>query len=132
MARILEDEAKANPRKYADDCSPLPRTRERAMATFAMSPEFTDEMSRSRAAAGKCIRASERGVRREGIAELLPRIEAPTLLVYSDQGTYLRHRIIAERLIRDVRLATIAGAGSFVHQEKPAETAAAMRGFLRA
>jgi pimeloyl-ACP methyl ester carboxylesterase len=132
MARILEDEAKANPRKYADDGSPLPRTRERAMATFAMSPEFTDEMSRSRAAAGKCIRASERGVRREGIAELLPRIEAPTLLVYSDQGTYLRHRIIAERLIRDVRLATIAGAGSFVHQEKPAETAAAMRGFLRA
>ncbi len=132
MSVILESERTANPRNYADDGRPLPRTRERAMATFGMNAAFTDEMSRSRAAAGRWIRASERGVRREGIAELLPRIEAPTLLVYSDGGTYLRHRITAQGLIRNVRLATIAGAGSFVHQEKPLETAAAIRGFLRA
>jgi len=132
LAKILEDEAKANPRNYADDGSPLPRTREAAMATFGMDAAFVDQMQRSRAVAGKWIRASERGVRREGIAELLPRIEAPTLLVYSDQGTYLRHRITAARLIRHVRLATIADAGSFVHQEKPAATARAIRGFLRA
>ncbi len=132
LAKILEDEAKANPRNYADDGTPLQRTREAAMATFGMSAAFVDEMQRSRATAGKWIRASERGVRREGIAELLPRIEAPTLLVYSDQGTYLRHRITAERLVRNVRLATITDAGSFVHQEKPAETARAIREFLRA
>jgi pimeloyl-ACP methyl ester carboxylesterase len=132
LSRILEDEARANPRNYADDGSPLPRTREAAMATFGMDAAFVDEMQRSRAAAGKWIRASERGVRREGIAELLPRIESPTLLVYSDKGTYLRHRITAERLIRNVRLATITDAGSFVHQEKPAETARAIREFLRA
>jgi pimeloyl-ACP methyl ester carboxylesterase len=132
MAQILEDEAKANPRNYEADGSPVPRTRERAMATFGMNAAFTDEMSRSRAAAGKWIRASERGVRREGIAELLPRIAAPTLLVYSDRGTYLRHRITAERLIRHAKLATITDAGAFVHQEKPVETARAIREFLRA
>jgi pimeloyl-ACP methyl ester carboxylesterase len=132
LSRILEDEAKADPRVYAEDGSPLPRSRESAMATFDMGAAFADEMNRSRAAAGKWIRASERGVRREGLDGLLPRIEAPTLLVYSDKGTYLRHRITAEGLIRDVRLATITGAGSFVHQEKPVETARAIREFLRA
>ncbi len=131
LPRILADEAKANPRVYADNGDPLPRSRERAMATFGMNAAFTDEMSRSRAAAGRWIRASERGVRREGIAELLPRIEAPTLLIYSDKGTYLRHRITAERLVPNVRLATIPDGGSFVHQEKPVETASAIREFLR-
>ena len=131
MAKIVEDEAHADPRVYAGNGDPLPRSRESAMATFGMNAAFTDEMNRSRAAAGRWIRASERGVRREGIAELLPHIAAPTLLIYSDQGTYLRHRITAERLIPNVRLSTIAGGGSFVHQEKPAETAQAIREFLR-
>jgi len=132
MAQILEDEARTNPPVYAQNGDPMPRTRERAMATFGMDAAFVDDMIRSRAIAGRWIRASERGVRREGIAELLPRIEAPTLLIYSDQGTYLRHRITAQRLIRDVRLATITDGGAFVHQEKPVETARAMREFLRA
>ncbi len=132
MAKILEDEARANPRVYADNGDPLPRSRESAMATFGMNAAFTDEMNRSRAAAGRWIRASERGVRREGIAELLPRIEVPTLLIYSDRGTYLRHRLTAEQLIRNVGVATIPHGGAFVHQELPVDTAQALRGFLRA
>jgi pimeloyl-ACP methyl ester carboxylesterase len=132
LARILEDEKKADPPIYDAAGNPLPRSAQTAMTTFGMSATLIDDMNRSRAAAGRWIRASERGVRREGVAELLPRIEAPTLLVYSDAGTYLRHRLTAERLIPKAQLATIAGAGAFVHQERPAETARAIRGFLRA
>jgi pimeloyl-ACP methyl ester carboxylesterase len=132
LAQVLADEARADPPVYEPDGDPLPRSPESAMRTFGMSAAFTAQMNRSRAAAGRWIRASERGVRREGLAELLPRIEAPTLLVYSDTGTYVRHRITAEKLLRNRRTATIPGAGSFVHQEKPAETARAIRDFLRA
>lgn len=131
-AQILSDESKANPPIYDAQGNPLPRSAETWMKTFGVSAALVDGMNRSRAAAGRWIRASERGVAREGLTELLPRIEAPTLLIYSDKGTYVRHRLTAERLIRNVRSATIAGAGSFVHQEKPAETAVAIREFLRA
>ncbi len=131
-AQILRDESRVNPPIYDAQGKPLPRSAETWMKTFGVNPALVDGMNRSRAAAGRWIRASERGVAREGLTELLPRIEAPTLLIYSDQGTYLRHRLTAERLIRNVRTATITGAGSFVHQQKPAETAGAIRGFLRA
>ncbi len=130
-AQILSDESTVNPPIYDAQGKPLPRSAETWMKTFGVSPAWVDDMNRSRAAAGRWIRASERGVAREGLTELLPRIEAPTLLIYSDQGTYLRHRVTAERLIRNVRTATISGAGSFVHQEKPTETALAIREFLQ-
>lgn len=132
LAKIIADQANADPPIYAPNGDPLPRTRETAMGRFNMSAEFTDEMNRSRMAAGRWIRASERGVRSEGLAELVQRIEVPTLLVYSDGGTYLRHRITAEKLLRNHRTVTIAGAGAFIHQEKPADTARAIREFLRA
>jgi pimeloyl-ACP methyl ester carboxylesterase len=131
-AQIFSNESKANPPIYDAEGNPLPRSAETWMKTFGVNPALVDGMNRSRAAAGRWIRASERGVAREGLTELLPRIEAPTLLIYSDQGAYLRHRVTAERLIRNVRAATITGAGSFVHQEKPAETAGAIRAFLQA
>ena len=132
IAQILADEAKITPPIYDTAGNPLPRSAATATARFGMSPALLEEMNRSRAAAGRWIRASERGVRREGLIDLLPRIEAPTLLIYSDAGTYLRHRITAQRLIPGARLTTIAGAGSFIHQEKPGETARAIREFLRA
>ena len=132
LAQILNDESKANPPIYASDGRPLPRSAQTWMTSFGVNPALVDGMNRSRAAAGRWIRASERGVAREGLTELLPRIEAPTLLIYSDKGTYVRHRLTAERLIRNVRGTTIADAGSFVHQQKPAETARAIREFLRA
>jgi pimeloyl-ACP methyl ester carboxylesterase len=132
FAQIFSDESKVNPPIYDRKGNPLPRSAATWMTNFGVSPALTDGMNRSRAAAGRWIRASERGVAREGLAELLPHIEAPTLLIYSDKGTYLRHRLTAERLIPKARVATITDAGSFVHQEKPAETAAAIRDFLRA
>lgn len=132
LAKIISDQASADPPIYAPNGDPLPRTRETAMGRFNMSAEFTDEMNRSRMAAGRWIRSSERGVRSEGLADLVQRIEVPTLLVYSDSGTYLRHRITAEKLLRNHRTVTIPGAGAFIHQEKPADTARAIREFLHA
>lgn len=132
LAKIIADQANADPPIYAPNGDPLPRTRETAMGRFNMSAAFTDEMNRSRMAAGRWIRASERGVRSEGLADLVQRIEVPTLLVYSDTGTYLRHRITAEKLLRNHRTVTVPDAGAFIHQEKPAETARAIREFLHA
>lgn len=131
LAKIVADEALMDPPAYDADGNALPRSAATAMSRFGMDAAFVDAMIRSRAAAGRWIRASERGVRREGLVDLLPRVAAPTLLVYSDKGTYVRHVATAQRLLPRARLATIPGGGSFVHQEKPAETARAIREFLR-
>lgn len=131
LATILADEARADPPIYDAAGNPLPRSAAQAQARFGMSADFVEEMNRSRAVAGRWIRASERGVRREGLAGLLSRIEVPTLLLYGDTGPYLRHRIAAEKLLKRVTSVTIGGVGSFVHQEKPEATARAMREFLR-
>lgn len=130
LDQILADEAAVNPPIYDAAGLPLRRPPEYAARTFGLSAPFAEEMNRSRAAAGAWIRPSERGVRREGLTELLTRVEAPTLLVYGDSGTYLRFRAIAEQLVRNVRTAIVAGGGSFVHQQKPQETARVLREFL--
>jgi pimeloyl-ACP methyl ester carboxylesterase len=62
----------------------------------------------------------------------LPRIEAPTLLVYPDRGRYTQFESVGRAKIRNVDLAIIRDAGSFIYQEKPAETAAAVLPFLAA
>ena len=96
-----------------------------------MTDRFLDEMNASRRAAGRWIRASERGVRREGIAGMLQRVEVPTLLLYSDAGAYVRFPALGMQLLRRGRTVILPGGGSFMHQEKPVETAAAIRDFLR-
>lgn len=130
LAAILADEARVDPPIYDEAGNPLPRSAAQAQARFGMSAAFIDEMNQSRAVAGRWIRASERGVRREGLAALLSRVEAPTLLLYGDSGPYLRHRIAAEKVLRQVKSVTINGVGSFVHQEKPEATARAIREFI--
>ncbi len=101
--------------------------------TFAtMDPRVTEEHEAGSAKAGAWLRPSERGVGRVGVTDYLPRITAPTLLVNADRGNYVKYGEVGARLIRDSRRVTIPGAGSFVHQEKPAETAAAINAFLDA
>lgn len=116
---------------FTPEGDPLPRSDEEMKQVFGMSPAINRLMNASRKVAGRWIQPSERGVAREGLAELLPRIEAPTLLVYGDTGAYVRHAQTAARLVRGAKLVTLPGAGSFVHQEKPAETARVLLDFLR-
>ncbi|HWU02565.1 MAG TPA: alpha/beta hydrolase [Novosphingobium sp.] len=99
--------------------------------TFAtMDPQVAIEHEAGRARAGMWLRPSERGVGRVGVTDYLPRIAAPTLLINADRGNYVKYAEVGMRLIPHARRATIAGAGSFVHQEQPEATAALMVPFL--
>lgn len=65
-----------------------------------------------------------------GAADYLFQIVAPTLLISADPGAYLRFNDVARSRFPGVRVVTVAGSSSFVHQEKPAEAAAILRPFL--
>ncbi len=95
-----------------------------------VDPRISAEQAASNAKAGDWKRASERGVGLMGIVDYLPRIAAPTLVISADRGSYLRFNTVAEAKIAHVRVVTVAGSGSFVHQEKPAEAAAIIKPFL--
>ncbi|WP_439534665.1 alpha/beta fold hydrolase [Polymorphobacter sp.] len=95
-----------------------------------MVPEVTEEQVASRAAAGPWLRPCERGVGWVGVTDYLPRVKAPTLMVNADRGQYVRHIATGKRLIPNVTSVEIPEAGSFVHQERPTEVAAAMNAFL--
>ena len=101
-------------------------------ARFGTTPEINEEQNASRKAAGLWIRPSERGVFTAGITDYLPRIKAGTLLVYGNgnQGVYQVYREKALRLLPRVRTVDVDGAGAFLHQQKPAETAALIADFL--
>jgi len=101
------------------------------LKTFAtLDPAVTRELAASTARAGEWARPSERGVGRVGVTDYLPRVAAPTLLVNADRGNYAKYAEVGMRLIPHARRVTIADAGSFVHQEKPVETATAINAFL--
>jgi pimeloyl-ACP methyl ester carboxylesterase len=129
---IAAADAAVAPGLYQPDWTPIPRTFERMTGTFGLTREIHEEMNRSRAVAGRWVRASERGVMRAGMEDFLPRITAQTLLVYGSTGPYPRYRATAERLLRKVDVAVIEGTGSFVHQERPAEVGAVLDRFLGA
>lgn len=99
--------------------------------TFAtMDPAVTREHAMGMARAAEWARPSERGVGRVGVTEYLPHVQAPTLLVNADRGNYAKYADVGMKLLPHARRVVIADAGSFVHQEKPAETAAAINQFL--
>jgi pimeloyl-ACP methyl ester carboxylesterase len=99
--------------------------------TFAtMDPAVTREHDLSGIRAGVWGRPSERGVGRVGVTDYLPRVQAPTLLVNADRGNYAKYADVGMKLLPHARRVTIPNAGSFVHQEKPAETALAINQFL--
>ncbi len=92
-------------------------------------PSVAEEQAAARAHAGPWLRACERGVGFAGVTQYLPRIKAPTLLVNADRGQYVRHIETGLAKIPNASSVVIPGSGSFVHQEKPAEVAAAMNAF---
>jgi pimeloyl-ACP methyl ester carboxylesterase len=115
---------------YDKDWNPLPRSFERVNDTFGMTRQIADEMNASRAAAGRWVRSSQRGVALADLPAYLPRIGAPTLLVYGSTGPYPKFRETGLARIRHAKAATIANGGSFVHQQKPQETAKTIIDFL--
>ncbi|MBT0669543.1 alpha/beta fold hydrolase [Novosphingobium profundi] len=85
----------------------------------------------SRRAAGKWIQPSERGVGMTDIAGTLPRIAAPTLLVYGEfDKAYVKFRKGAEAALRNGRTQVVKNAGAFVMQDNPSETARILNAFL--
>jgi pimeloyl-ACP methyl ester carboxylesterase len=85
------------------------------------------------AAAGP-LRATFVKVVEQDLRDLLPRIQAPTLLVWgsADPETPLADGATMARLIPNARLHVLAGAGHYVYLERPAETCAAIDAFLAA
>ncbi len=116
--------------QYDARWTPQPRPFEEMNKRFNLTREIHDEMNASRAAAGRWVRPSERGVFVANIPAYLPRIAARTLLIYGSTGPYRRYRETGLSLIPHVQAATVADGGSFVHQEKPVETAEVILRFL--
>jgi pimeloyl-ACP methyl ester carboxylesterase len=131
LADVAAEDAKIRDR-YGPNWEPLPRTGDQVKEFANLDPSVNDELNRSRAAGGAWVRASERGVEVAGVDTYLPRIEAPTLLVYPDRGRYTPFESVGRKNIRNVEVAIIKDSGSFIYQEKPAETAAAVLPFLMA
>jgi pimeloyl-ACP methyl ester carboxylesterase len=128
------DQAKDDERVKADygpHGEPLPRSEARVAEFGNLDPRINEENNRSRAKAGAWVRASERGVGVAGVDSFLPRIDAPTLLVYADRGRYTRFETVGRAKIRNVSVSTIKDSGSFTYQEKPEQTAAALLSFLK-
>jgi pimeloyl-ACP methyl ester carboxylesterase len=120
------------PGTYDAQGIPLPRPFAKTNSTFGMTEQINDELNASRAIAGTWAQSSERGVAIAGIADYLPRITARTLLMYGSTGSYLKFQELGLAKIHDARAVTIPDSGSFPHQQKPVETAAAFMEFLAA
>jgi pimeloyl-ACP methyl ester carboxylesterase len=70
----------------------------------------------------------------QDLREMLPRIGAPTLLLWGaeDDSTPVSDAHLMEQLIPDARLTVFPGAGHFSYLERTAETCAAIDAFLAA
>jgi pimeloyl-ACP methyl ester carboxylesterase len=66
------------------------------------------------------------------LRDLLPRIGAPTLLLWggADDATPATDGVLIEQLIPDARLVVFPGAGHYSYLDRPAETCAALDEFL--
>ncbi len=130
LAEVAAEDAQIRSR-YGPNWEPLPRTGEQVKEFANLDPRVNDELNQSRAKGGAWVRASERGVEVAGVDTFLPRITAPTLLVYSDRGRYTHFEAVGRAKLKTVEVRIIKDAGSFIYQEKPAETAAAVLAFLK-
>lgn len=125
--RQADEGVKAN---YAPGWIPLPRTEAQVKEFANIDPSINEENNRSRAKGGAWVRASERGVGVVGMDQVIKRITCPTLLMYADRGRYTVYESLARASIRNTTVAIIKNAGSFVYQEQPAASAAALNAFF--
>lgn len=115
------------------DANGVPQTRpfEEIQKSFGVeSRSVYEEQNASRAKGGAWVRASLRGVGNGGVANYLPRITAPTLLIYGERGTYHSYEKVGKEKLKRVRSVFIPNTGSFTHQENPRETEKVLLSFL--
>ncbi|WP_052129785.1 alpha/beta fold hydrolase [Sphingomonas sp. 35-24ZXX] len=129
-AELDKVEQDRDPAVWTEDWRPLPRTMEQVARFGTVNPAIETEQNASRARADRWVRPSERGVALTDTAALLGLTRLPVQLIYADRGYYTKYIKIGRAARPDATIVQLADAGSFVHQEKPAETAAAMLAFL--
>lgn len=129
-ARLAELEENRNPAVYDAEWRPVPRASANATDFGTLVPQVDIEQDASRARADRWIRPQERGVGLFNTQAALAKTIAPVLFVYGDRGHYVKYLETGRDLRGDARIVQFADTGSFVHQERPAQTAEAMRAFL--
>ncbi|WP_174284801.1 alpha/beta fold hydrolase [Sphingomonas bacterium] len=127
---LAKTDADRDPAVWTSDWRPKRRTLAQVARFGTIDPQIEVEQNDSRAKADRWVRPSERGVALTDTAALLAKVAAPTLLIYADRGYYTKYEDVGRKVLPGVRIVRIANSGSFVHQERPAETAAAMLDFL--
>lgn len=130
-AELDKVEQARDPEVWTSDWRPKPRTMAQVARFGTVDPRIEDEQNASRAKADRWVRPSERGVALTDTRALLAKVQAPTLLLYADRGYYTKYVEVGRKALPSATIVQVPGAGSFVHQEKPAETAAAMLAFLK-
>tara|TARA_R110001606_G_scaffold83929_3_gene191080 strand:+ start:161 stop:1087 length:927 start_codon:yes stop_codon:yes gene_type:complete len=129
-AELAAAEQERDPAVWTSDWRPLPRSLAQVERFGTMNPAIETEQNASRMRADRWVRPSERGVALTDTEAMLRRTTVPVLLIYADRGYYTKYVEVGRAARPDATIVQIAEAGSFVHQEKPAETAAAMLAFL--
>ncbi|MEE4454016.1 alpha/beta hydrolase [Novosphingobium resinovorum] len=138
-AGLAAADAKRDPKVYDAEWRPVPRATANGAAITGgaagfgtLVPAVEIEQDASRAVADRWVRPSERGVGLLNTQAALARTIAPLLFVYGDRGHYVKYVETGKAMRHDAEIVQLAETGSFVHQERPVEVAAAMRKFLDA
>ncbi len=114
------------------DPKPSPAALSKAAFHLDHAETIAAEQNTSRKIAGRWIRPHERGVALTDFTALLPRIEAPTLLLYGARDSYfLKFRESALALLREGHAIVLPDASGFPVQDQPEATGTALATFLR-
>jgi len=118
---------------YTAAGDPIPLETALSVKAFGLvhGARINAEQNASRARAGQWIRPSQRGVALTDFTRLMPRIAAPTLLLYGARDTnFIAFRAGAEAALEIVRTAIVPDAGAFAQQDNPAASARLIAAFL--
>lgn len=129
-AALLEQEKTRDPTVWTADWRPLPRSPEQVANFGSLVPAVEAEQNASRAIADRWVRPSERGAALHDTQSLLARVTAPLLCLFGDRGPYVRFLDIPAAMCPGSRTIQFRQTGSFLHQERPRETADAVLRFL--
>ena len=119
---------------YTPQGAPLPLETALSVKAFGLvhGEKINVEQNASRKRAGQWIRPSQRGVALTDFTRLMPRIDAPTLLLYGARDkSFIAYREGAEAALKTVRTVFVPDAGAFAQQDNPAASARLLSDFLQ-